>query len=57
MAETKLSKHKPPWVVILNRFSGNKMGIVGTILILCLVFVAVFDDKTTADRIVYFAAD
>jgi len=44
MVENKISEyaHKSPWVVILKRFSGNKMGVVGTVLILCLVFVAIF---------------
>jgi peptide/nickel transport system permease protein len=35
-------KHKPLWVVMLKRFLANKMGVVGTILIVCLVFVALF---------------
>lgn len=34
--------HQSPWVVIFRRFSGNKMGILGTVLILGLVFTAVF---------------
>jgi len=44
MIENKVRKytHKSPWVVILQRFSGNKMGVVGTVLIVCLVFVAIF---------------
>jgi len=42
MVEIIKIEHKPPWLVILNRFSGNKMGIVGTVLILCLIFVAIF---------------
>jgi ABC-type dipeptide/oligopeptide/nickel transport system permease subunit len=44
MVENKVSeyKHKSPWVVILKRFSGNKMGVIGTALILCLIFVAIF---------------
>lgn len=35
-------KHKPPWVVILKRFLANKMGVVGTVLIVILVIVALF---------------
>ena len=35
-------KHKPPWVVVLKRFSANKMGVVGTILIAFLIIVALF---------------
>jgi len=44
MVENKVSeyKHKSPWVVIFKRFSGNKMGVIGTALILCLIFVAIF---------------
>lgn len=34
--------HQSPWVVILRRISGNKMGILGTLLILALVFTAAF---------------
>lgn len=34
--------HHSPWVVIFRRFSGNKMGVFGTILILGLVFTAIF---------------
>ncbi len=40
--ETGLKKHKSPWVIIFNRFTGNKMGVIGTVLILCLLFVAIF---------------
>lgn len=35
-------KHKSPWTIILMRLSGNKMGVVGIMLILCLVLVAIF---------------
>jgi len=35
-------KHKPPWLVILKRLFTNKMGVIGTILILCLILVAIF---------------
>jgi peptide/nickel transport system permease protein len=44
MVENRVSKnkHKSPWIVILQRLSGNKMGIVGTVLILCLILVAIF---------------
>ncbi|MDB4265056.1 ABC transporter permease, partial [bacterium] len=43
MAENKAieRKHKSPWVVILKRFSGNKMGVIGTVLIICLILVAI----------------
>ena len=42
MIENKKTEHKPPWLVILNRFSSNKMGMIGTFLILCLILVAIF---------------
>lgn len=42
MIENKKTEHKPPWLVILNRFSSNKMGMLGTFLILCLILVAIF---------------
>lgn len=44
MGENNLNeyKHKPLWVVMLKRFLANKMGVIGTILIVCLVFVALF---------------
>ena len=35
-------KHKPLWVVILKRFLANKMGVAGTVMIVCLVVVALF---------------
>jgi ABC-type dipeptide/oligopeptide/nickel transport system permease subunit len=35
-------KHKSPWLVILKRFSGNKMGVLGTALIVGLILVAIF---------------
>lgn len=35
-------KYPSPGVVILKRLSGNKMGIIGTILILVLIFTAIF---------------
>ena len=43
MAENNVieRKHKSPWIVILKRFSGNKMGVIGTVLIICLIFVAI----------------
>jgi len=34
--------HKSPWAIILKKLLGNKMGLVGTVLILCLLFVAIF---------------
>jgi ABC-type dipeptide/oligopeptide/nickel transport system permease subunit len=37
-----MNTHQSPWVVILKRFSGNKMGILGTLLILCLIITAIF---------------
>ncbi len=37
-----LKKHKSPWVIMFNRFTGNKMGVIGTVLILCLLFIAIF---------------
>ena len=44
MVKSKVSeyKHKSPWVVMMKRFSGNKMGVLGTVLIACLIFVASF---------------
>lgn len=42
MMEKEIRKHKPPWVVILKKLSGNKMGIIGTVLILLLIVVAIF---------------
>jgi peptide/nickel transport system permease protein len=42
MIENKKIEHKPPWLVILNRFSSNKMGMLGTLLILGLILVAIF---------------
>jgi len=42
MIENKKTEHKPPWLVILKRFSSNKMGMIGTFLILCLILVAIF---------------
>ncbi len=35
-------KHNPLWAVMLKRFLANKMGVVGTALIVCLVLVALF---------------
>jgi len=35
-------KHKPLWVVMLKRFLANKMGVAGTVMIVCLVVVALF---------------
>ena len=40
--QAEIKKHKSSWVIILNRFTGNKMGVIGAVLILCLVFVAIF---------------
>jgi peptide/nickel transport system permease protein len=37
-----MNTHQSPWVVILKRFSSNKMGILGTLLILCLIITATF---------------
>lgn len=37
-----MNTHQSPWVVILKRFSGNKMGILGTLLILGLILTAAF---------------
>jgi len=37
-----MNTHQSPWVVILKRFSSNKMGILGTILILGLIITAAF---------------
>ena len=44
MVESNVNKHKhkPLWVVILKRFLANKMGVAGTVLIACLVIVALF---------------
>ncbi|MFC1876450.1 ABC transporter permease [Thermodesulfobacteriota bacterium] len=44
MAENQVieRKHKSPWLVIFKRFTGNKMGVIGTALILCLILVAIF---------------
>jgi peptide/nickel transport system permease protein len=35
-------KHKSPWTIILKRLARNKMGIAGTVVILCLILVAIF---------------
>lgn len=37
-----MNAHQSPWVVILKRFSSNKMGILGTLLILGLIITATF---------------
>lgn len=37
-----VNKHQSPWIVIVKRFSGNKMGILGTILIFGLILTAIF---------------
>jgi ABC-type dipeptide/oligopeptide/nickel transport system permease subunit len=37
-----MNTHQSPWVVILKRFSSNKMGIFGTLLILGLIITATF---------------
>lgn len=37
-----MNTHQSPWVVILKRFSSNKMGILGTLLILGLIITAIF---------------
>ncbi len=34
--------YQSPWVVIFRRFSSNKMGVLGTVLILLLVLTAIF---------------
>ncbi len=44
MSENNIAvkKHQSPWIVIVKRFSGNKMGILGTILIFGLILTAIF---------------
>lgn len=37
-----VNKHQSPWIVIVKRFSGNKIGILGTILIFGLILTAIF---------------
>jgi ABC-type dipeptide/oligopeptide/nickel transport system permease subunit len=37
-----MNTHQSPWIVILKRFSNNKMGILGTLLILGLIITATF---------------
>ena len=37
-----MNTHQSPWVGILKRFSSNKMGILGTLLILGLIITATF---------------
>lgn len=37
-----MNTHQSPWIVILKRFSSNKMGILGTLLILGLIITAIF---------------
>jgi ABC-type dipeptide/oligopeptide/nickel transport system permease subunit len=37
-----MNTHQSPWIVILKRFSSNKMGILGTLLILGLIVTATF---------------
>lgn len=37
-----MNTHQSPWIVILKRFSSNKMGILGTLLILGLIITATF---------------
>jgi len=39
---TSVNHHQSPWIVILKRFSRNKIGIIGTLLICGLIFVATF---------------
>ncbi len=44
MSENKIAvnEYQSPWSVILKRFSGNKMGILGTVLIATLILTAIF---------------
>ncbi len=37
-----LNRHQSPWVVLLRRLSGNKMGMLGVFIIFVLVLIAVF---------------
>ena len=37
-----LNRHRSPWVVLLKRLSGNKMGMLGVFIISVLVLVAIF---------------
>lgn len=37
-----VNKHQSPWIVIVKRISGNKMGMLGTILIFGLILTAIF---------------
>ncbi|MBI9091756.1 MAG: ABC transporter permease [Desulfobacterium sp.] len=41
MIENNVREHKPPWVVVLKKLSKNKLGLMGTALILCLIFIAI----------------
>lgn len=37
-----LNRHQSPWVVLLKRLSGNKMGMLGVFIISLLVLIAIF---------------
>jgi len=37
-----LNRHRSPWVVLLKRLSGNKMGMLGVLIISVLVLIAIF---------------
>lgn len=37
-----LNRHQSPWVVLLKRLSGNKMGMLGVFIIFVLVLIAIF---------------
>ena len=41
MIENIVREHKPPWVVILKKLSKNKLGLIGTALIICLILIAI----------------
>jgi len=41
-AETTASSHKSPWMIIVKRLSGNKMGLVGIFIITSLILIAIF---------------
>ena len=41
MIKNTVRKHKPPWVVILKKLSKNKLGLIGTALIVFLILIAI----------------
>ena len=41
MVENTVREHKPPWVVILKKLSKNKLGLIGTALIVFLILIAI----------------